>query len=86
MAEEKKVEHKHYAPEDISRKNRTVALILCTFFGWLGLHRFYVDKLGTGLTMMFTFGGFGIWYFIDFIWLIAGTFEDKEGRLLHNWY
>ena len=85
MAEEKP-DFKPFAPEGISKKKRSVALLLCVLFGWLGLHRLYVDKMGTGLTMMFTLGGFGLWYFIDFVWIIAGTFEDKDGKIIHDWY
>ena len=83
MEEEKKAQH---IPEEVSNKKRSVALVLCIIFGWIGLHRFYVEKIWTGLTMMFTLGGFGLWYFIDLVWIIAGTFEDKEGKVLHDWY
>jgi TM2 domain-containing membrane protein YozV len=83
MTEEKKAYH---VPEDISPKKRSLALLLCMLFGWLGLHRFYVEKHVTALLMMVTLGGFGLWYFIDFVWIIAGTFEDKDGKLLHDWY
>jgi TM2 domain-containing membrane protein YozV len=71
---------------DVSKKNRSVALVLCLLFGWLGLHRFYVDKHGTGLLMMFTIGGFFVWYFVDLIYIIAGTYTDNDGLTLHNWY
>ncbi|HLC15752.1 MAG TPA: TM2 domain-containing protein [Thermodesulfovibrionia bacterium] len=83
MTEEKQPYH---VPEDISPKKRSLALLLCMLFGWLGLHRFYVDKHSTALLMMLTLGGFGLWYFIDFVWIIAGTFEDKDGKVLHDWY
>ena len=83
---EEKPDFKPYAPEGVSKKKRVVALVLCVLFGWLGLHRFYVDKWQSGLVMMLTIGGFGLWYFIDLVWIIAGTFEDKEGKLLHDWY
>lgn len=83
MSEEKQAS---VIPEEISNKKRSLALILCMLFGWLGLHRFYVDKHLTALLMMVTLGGFGLWYFIDFVWIIAGTFEDKEGKVVHDWY
>jgi len=47
---------------------------------------FMLVKLGTGLAMMLTFGGLGIWYFIDIIWIISGTFEDNEGKVIYDWY
>jgi len=65
-----------------SDKERNTALILSFFLGWLGLHRFYVGKIGTGILMAFTMGGFGFWNLIDFIKLWQGKFADSNGRLL----
>ena len=48
----------------VSDKGFVPALLLCFFFGFLGVHRFYVGKIGTGLLMLITFGGFGIWALI----------------------
>jgi len=50
-----------------SDKSNTVALLLCFFIGFLGVHRFYVGKIGTGVLMLLTLGGLGIWNLIDFI-------------------
>ena len=83
MAEEKQ---EQYTAEDVSEKKRSVALLLCVLYGWLGLHRFYVGKAGTALLMMLTIGGFGIWYIIDLVWLVSGTFEDSEGKVIYDWY
>ena len=52
-------------------RNKWVALLLCFFFGWLGIHRFYEGKIGTGLLYMFTFGLCFIGSFIDFIILLC---------------
>jgi len=74
------------APADsASEKSRTVALLLCLFLGSIGVHRFYVGKLGTGIVQILTGGGFGIWVLIDFIMIIVGSFSDKTGLKLQNW-
>ena len=69
----------------ISAKSRLAALLLCFFLGVLGIHRFYVGKIGTGILMVLTFGGFGIWALIDLILIVAGAFKDKEGRRVFRW-
>ena len=65
-----------------SQQDWLVALLLCFFIGVLGAHRFYVGKIGTGLLMVFTLGGLGIWTFIDLILIIVGKFKNKDGELL----
>jgi len=70
---------------EASEKKRLVALLLCFFVGILGIHRFYVGKVGTGIAQILTFGGLGIWVLIDFIMIILGSFSDKEGAPLTEW-
>ena len=64
---------------DSSPKSKTVALVLCFFLGWAGGHRFYTGKAGTGVLMLFTLGGLGIWNLIDFIYILTGGFRDADG-------
>ena len=59
-----------------------VALLLCLFVGFLGIHRFYVGKSGTGFLQIITFGGFGIWVLIDLIMIVMGKFTNKEGKFI----
>lgn len=65
-----------------SEKSNTVALLLCLFLGALGIHRFYVGKIGTGVLQLLTLGGLGIWALIDLIMIIVQKFEDKQGNTL----
>jgi TM2 domain-containing membrane protein YozV len=51
----------------------------------LGAHRFFVGKIGTGVLMLVTLGGFGIWVLVDLIMLIMGSFTDKDGKKLTAW-
>lgn len=58
-------------------KDWFVTLILALFFGVLGVHRFYTGKVGTGILMLVTAGGCGIWWLIDVIMIAAGKYTDK---------
>lgn len=69
----------------MSSKSRLVALILCLLLGGLGVHRFYVGKIGTGILWLFTFGVFGIGALVDLILIIVGSFKDKNGEVISNW-
>jgi len=70
---------------ETSEKKRLVALLLCFFLGGIGVHRFYVGKVGSGIAQILTLGGLGIWVLIDFIMILCGTFKDKEGSPLTEW-
>jgi TM2 domain-containing membrane protein YozV len=65
-------------------KKWLTTLLLCIFLGEIGGHRFYAGKIGTGILMLLTLGGFGIWWLIDLIVIIAGGFKDKEGNIIKH--
>ena len=71
--------------EDISKKSRLATSLLAWFLGIFGAHRFYLGKIGTGILMLFTLGGFGIWTLIDFIMAVSGAMKDKNGKLIKKW-
>jgi TM2 domain-containing membrane protein YozV len=62
-----------------SKKGFVPTLLFCIFLGALGVHRFYVGKIGTGIVMLVTLGGLGIWVIIDFILIVSSKFKDKDG-------
>ncbi|MCU0277965.1 MAG: TM2 domain-containing protein [Candidatus Nanopelagicales bacterium] len=69
-----------------SPKSRLAAALLAFFLGALGVHRFYVGKIGTGIAIILTLGGFfGIWPLIDLIMILVGSFKDKQERYVANW-
>ncbi|MGN0448009.1 MAG: TM2 domain-containing protein [Acutalibacteraceae bacterium] len=65
-----------------SPKSRGVAIVLCIFLGALGIHRFYTEKVGTGILWLLTGGLFGIGTIVDFFMLLFGAFTDNSGRRL----
>ena len=67
-----------------SSKGFVPTLILCLFLGGFGVHRFYVGKIGTGILMLCTIGGLGVWALIDLIMIILGKFKDKSGNLIKS--
>lgn len=72
-----------YKPNVAKRKSKyswALTLVLCIIFGNLGVHRFYVGRIGTGFAQLFTFGGLGIWHFVDFIIILCGDFKDADGE------
>ena len=72
-------------PNSFIEEHRTwlIVLLLCALVGTLGIHRFYVGKIWTGILMLLTVGGFGIWVIIDLIWIVTGKFTDVNGRRIY---
>jgi hypothetical protein len=75
-----------YSQQDaVSPKSRLATTLLAFFLGEFGAHRFYIGKVGTGLAMLFTLGGLGIWALIDFIFAVAGSLKDSENLPIKKW-
>ena len=69
----------------MNQKSWMTTLLLCLFPGTLGVPRFYVGKIGSGVGQLLTLGGCGIWTLIDLIMILTGKFTDANGQpLLKN--
>jgi TM2 domain len=60
-------------------KSQIVALILCVLVGGIGIHRFYLGYTWQGVVQLLTAGGCGIWALIDFIRILTGSLQPKDG-------
>lgn len=65
-------------------KSFVVTWILSLLLGGLGVDRFYLGKVGTGIAKLLTLGGFGIWSIIDLIIILTGNMRDKNGLPLEG--
>ncbi|GHV85742.1 hypothetical protein AGMMS50230_13500 [Spirochaetia bacterium] len=70
-----------FANRDINT-NWLVLLLLSAFLGGIGVDRFYVGKIGTGILKLITFGGLGVWWLIDLIMIVCGKFTDSKGNII----
>ncbi len=70
-------------PKTQKRKFLT-ALLLSIFVGALGVDRFYMGLVGTGILKLITLGGLGIWWVIDLILIATNSLKDKQGNYLQE--
>ncbi|MBI5148205.1 TM2 domain-containing protein [Candidatus Pacearchaeota archaeon] len=63
--------------------NWLVTLLLSIFFGWIGVDRFMMGKIGTGILKLITLGGLGAWWIIDLI-LIATKYPYKDVQWIEH--
>lgn len=73
-------------PTAITSERRILPLLLlCFFLGVFGAHRFYAGKIGTGILELLTIGGLGIWWLVDMILILTGSFRDSDGVKIAEW-
>lgn len=63
-------------------KSWMLTLLLCAFGGGFGAHRFYTGHILFGVIQLLTCGGFGVWFIIDFVFILMGKYTDAQGRPL----
>lgn len=86
---------------NISPKSRIVALMLCLFLGPIGVHRFYVGRVKSGIMVILVSivaliitaislgsmtGLLYLWTILDFIFILAGKFKDKRKLPVKKWF
>jgi|GEM_PF-1325781 len=71
------------APQvEYSPLSYTTTLILAILLGPFGAHRFYTGHTLIGLIQLLTSGGMLVWWLVDIIAILNGSFRDSRGRLL----
>lgn len=74
-----------YGQPQLSNKSFLVTWLLSLLLGVLGVDRFYLGKIGTGVLKLVTFGGLGVWALVDLILVLANKTRDKRGLPLEGY-
>ncbi|PNI09439.1 hypothetical protein CXX84_04020 [Arthrobacter sp. AFG7.2] len=74
-----------YGEPPVSNKSFLAAWLLSLLLGVLGVDRFYLGKVGTGILKLVTLGGFGIWALVDLILILTNKMRDKQGLPLEGY-
>jgi hypothetical protein len=68
--------------EVYSTRSWAVAIALSILLGWLGIDRFYLGKIGSGIVKLLTLGGLGVWWLLDFLLTMGHAVNDASGKPL----
>lgn len=74
--------HPNHSSATTSPLSRGVAIVLCLFFGGLGIHRFYTGHMAIGVIYLFTLGLCWCGALFDLVVLLTGNYRDSHGRRL----
>lgn len=67
------------------RKSFLATWLLSLLLGGLGIDRFYLGKVGTGILKLITLGGLGLWALIDLVIILCGGMTDKYRQPLEGY-
>jgi len=71
---------------NVSEKRILPTFLLFLVLSWpLGAHRFFLKRYASAILFIITIGGFGIWWFIDFILIVTGSMKDDRGQVVKIW-
>jgi hypothetical protein len=68
------------AAANTSPRSFIATWLFAWLLGVLGVDRFYLGKVGTGILKLLTIGGFGIWWLVDLVLTLTNAQKDKDGR------
>lgn len=68
------------AAESSSSRSFIATWLFAWLLGVLGVDRFYLGKVGTGILKLLTIGGFGIWWLVDLVLTLTNSQRDGDGR------
>ena len=63
-------------------REKRLALILSVCLGGLGIDRIYMGYFTFGLLKLLSFGGFGVWWLIDIVYIALDKLPDADGHAL----
>ncbi|GAA1941327.1 hypothetical protein GCM10009689_23080 [Brevibacterium antiquum] len=71
--------------QQTGQKSFIATWLFSLLLGGLGVDRFYLGKIGTGILKLITLGGFGIWALVDLILTLTGAQKDMRGLPLNGY-
>ncbi|GAA1058456.1 hypothetical protein GCM10017608_26290 [Agromyces luteolus] len=68
------------AQDATSDRSFVATWLFAWLLGVLGVDRFYLGKVGTGILKLLTIGGFGIWWLVDLVLTLTNSAKDIGGK------
>ena len=65
----------------VKRPTKTSTALICFFMG-CSTSSFYTGKVGIAIAQILTLQGLGIWWLVDLITILTGSYKDANGNLL----